>query len=72
MKEVLKNTLNLGLSHDLDTFDMDDTKSDMKCISVAGFGGLSERGDSGWFLGHKFTHALPSNMSYIWLLFLKE
>lgn len=46
MKEVLKNTLNLGLSHDLDTFDMDDTKSDMKCISVAGFGGLSERGDS--------------------------
>lgn len=69
MKEVLKNTLNLDLIHDLGTINMDDTKLN---ISVAGFGGLSEPDDSRSFLGHKFTQALSSNMIYTWLLFLKE
>lgn len=65
MKEVLKTTLNPDLTHDLDTFNKDDTELN---ISAAGFGGLAEPDDPRSFLGHEFTQALPSIMSYTSIL----
>lgn len=58
---MLKTTLNLHLTHDVDTFNMDDTKLN---ISASGFEDLLEPDNPRPFLGHKFTQALPSNMNY--------
>lgn len=65
MKVVLKILLNLDAIRYLDTFHADDTKLS---ISVVGFRGLSEPYDPRSFLGHKFTQALPSNLSSTQLL----
>lgn len=58
---MLKTALNLHLTRDLDTCNMDDTKLN---ISVAGFEGLLEPDNPRSFLDHKFTQGLPSNMNY--------